>query len=128
MYTTISALNVSSMNHSYIEACKSTISCTVLPSLCMKRLLLKRPTVCTFCNLVGQYNFWSQACAGSVTRFGEISPLWQNFKSLGNFLNGLFSIWQTFVPTLAFYATGQIVLVVNGQRFKNNKNSAIWSL
>ena len=39
----------------------------------------------------------------SVTRYCEISPLWQNFESLwGNFLDGLFRTWQTFVPTLAF--------------------------
>ena len=36
----------------------------------------------------------------SVTRFGEISSLWQNFKVL-KFLNGLFSIWKSFAPTLA---------------------------
>ena len=39
----------------------------------------------------------------SVTRFGEISPLWQFFlKFSSNFVYGLFSIWQTFAPTLAF--------------------------
>ena len=32
----------------------------------------------------------------SVTRFGEISPLWQCFKSLGKFCKGLFSVWQFF--------------------------------
>ena len=30
----------------------------------------------------------------SVTRFGKISPLWENF-------DGLFSIWQNFDPTVA---------------------------
>ena len=40
-------------------------------------------------------------------------------------LDGLFNIWQTIVPTFAFYAIGQIVIVVNGQRLNNNK--AIWS-
>ena len=53
-----------------------------------------------------------------MTRFGEILPIRQN-------LDGLFSIWQTFVPTLAFFATGQIFIVVNGQRL--NSNLAIWS-
>ena len=58
----------------------------------------------------------------SVTRFGKISPLWQNFKSLGNFLNVLFSIWHTFWH---FYATGQIFVVVNDQILNSYK--AIWS-
>ena len=43
---------------------------------------------------------------GGVTRFGEFSPFWQNYKNwqflqvLGNFMNlwqfleGLFSIWE----------------------------------
>ena len=30
--------------------------------------------------------------AVSVTRFGEISPLWQFFKSLGQFCNASFSV------------------------------------
>ena len=37
----------------------------------------------------------------SVTRFGEISPLWQNFKSLDNFKKALSGIWQKNLPTLA---------------------------
>ena len=35
-----------------------------------------------------------------VTRFGEISPLWQNVKIFRNFFEGLFSIRETFEPTL----------------------------
>ena len=43
----------------------------------------------------------------SATRFCEISPLWQKFKSFGYFWYGLIIIWQTFKPTLAIvYATG----------------------
>ena len=49
-----------------------------------------------------------------VTRFGEISPLWQAFQSLGNFWYGFNSIWQTFVPTLAIF------IVAKGKRLKNN--------
>ena len=50
----------------------------------------------------------------SVTRFAEISPLWQQkLKSLGNF-------WIA-----NSYATGQIIVVVNGQRL--NSIIAIWS-
>ena len=30
----------------------------------------------------------------NVTRFGEISPLWQNFSSHWQFFKGLFNIWQ----------------------------------
>ena len=37
----------------------------------------------------------------SVTRFGENSPLWHNFKSIGQNSQGLFSIWQNFDRTLA---------------------------
>ena len=62
----------------------------------------------------------------SVTRFGEISPLWQTFLSLWLFSDGLFSIWQTFKPTLAMWcAFGQFFIVVNGQKMKHNL--AIWS-
>ena len=46
-------------------------------------------------------------------------------KNLDYFLDVLFSIWQTFVPTLAFYATEQNDIVVNCQRL--NGNIAIWS-
>ena len=37
----------------------------------------------------------------SVTRFGEISQLWHNFKSLGQMFEGLFSTGQNFDPTVA---------------------------
>ena len=37
----------------------------------------------------------------SVTRFGEILPLWQKFTSLWQIFNGLFLIWQNAEPTLA---------------------------
>ena len=36
----------------------------------------------------------------SVTIFGEISPLWQNFTSLWQLFGGLFLIWQNSQPTL----------------------------
>ena len=36
-----------------------------------------------------------------MTRFGEISPLWQNLKSLWQFFEGKFSIWQHLWPILA---------------------------
>ena len=37
----------------------------------------------------------------SVTRFGEISPLWQKFTSLWTIFDGLFLNWQNAEPTLA---------------------------
>ena len=37
----------------------------------------------------------------SVTRFGKISPLWQNFTSLWANFDSLFLIWQNVEITLA---------------------------
>ena len=37
----------------------------------------------------------------SVTRYGEILPLWQKFTSLWQMFNGLYLIWQNTQPTLA---------------------------
>ena len=62
----------------------------------------------------------------SVTKFGEISPLWHNLQSLGQFLDGLFTIWQNFEPTLASF----IYFWANFHRCKwpNVENDiAIWS-
>ena len=39
----------------------------------------------------------------SVTRFGKISPLRQNFKQLWQILKGALSIWQNFEHTLATF-------------------------
>ena len=49
-------------------------------------------------------------------------------KVFGIFLDGLFSICQTFVPNLAFYAAGQIRIVVNGQRLKSRYYSHLVTL
>ena len=50
----------------------------------------------------------------SVTRFGEILPLWQNFKSLWLFFEGLFCIGQNIEPNWAnFNDIGQNFIVVN---------------
>ena len=35
----------------------------------------------------------------SVTKFGEISPLWQYFPSLCQYFEGIFSIWQNYETT-----------------------------
>ena len=54
----------------------------------------------------------------TVTRFGDIPSLWQNFKSLGQFL-GLVSIRQTFEPNLAnFCAIVAIFVLANCQILK----------
>ena len=39
----------------------------------------------------------------SMARFAEISPFWQNFKSLGHFSIAIFSIWQNVENTLEKY-------------------------
>ena len=63
----------------------------------------------------------------SVTRFGVISPLWQNFKTLWQSLEGLFSICQNCKPILTNISSKwQSFIVVNGQKLKKN-NLAIWS-
>ena len=41
----------------------------------------------------------------SVTRFGEISPLWQNFTSLWQISGGLHLIWQIVEPTFGEFVT-----------------------
>ena len=57
--------------------------------------------------------------ADRVTRFVKISPLWQNFKSLWLFFEGLFCIWQTLEPNWAnVFEIGQILIVVNGPILK----------
>ena len=72
---------------------------------------------------------WSRDTC-SVTRFGGFSPLWQSFKSLltifwmGYLVFGklLYLLWH-------FNVTGQIVIVANGQRLKNDSivNWSHWS-
>ena len=51
---------------------------------------------------------------GSVTKCGEIAPLWHDFKSLGHIFEVLFSIWQNVYHTLAkFYAIGQVFIALD---------------
>ena len=62
----------------------------------------------------------------SVTRFLEISPLWHNFKSLGQCFETLFSIWQNFNHTLAkMLCYWTFFFLVDVQIFLTNL--AIWS-
>ena len=50
-----------------------------------------------------------------MTRFGEISPLWLNFKSLGQIFWGLISNWQNFDPTVAkMFFIWHVFIVVDG--------------
>ena len=61
----------------------------------------------------------------SVTRFDEISTLWQK-KVFGEFFWIAYLVFGKLLYQLwNFYATGQIFIVVNGQILK--KNMAIWS-
>ena len=62
----------------------------------------------------------------SVTRFGEISPLWQHLKVFGQFLAWYILYYANFCIYFGnFYTTRQLLIAVNGQRLKNNL--AIWS-
>ena len=63
---------------------------------------------------------------GSVTIFGEISPLWQNFTSLWLILEGLLNICQHFEPIWAhFDEIGQILIVANGQIWKTQSSHLV---
>ena len=63
----------------------------------------------------------------SVTRFGEISPLWQNLKCLGQILGVYLLLGKIFEQLWQiFYAIWQIFAHINDQILKNNL--AIWSL
>ena len=54
-----------------------------------------------------------------MTRFGEIWPLLQNFKSRWLFFEGLFCIGHNFEPNWAkFYDVGHIFIVVSGAILK----------
>ena len=56
----------------------------------------------------------------SVTIYGEILPLLQQKLCLWRFLDGLFSLWQIFEPTLAYFCViRQIFIIVNSQILKN---------
>ena len=62
----------------------------------------------------------------SVTRFGEISPLWQNFKSLWLFLRVYFVLGKILNPTgHIFRILGKFSLFLLAQYWRNNL--AIWS-
>ena len=55
-----------------------------------------------------------------MTRFGEIAPLWHNFKNLGQNFECEFCIWQKCILLWQkCYVIGQIFIAVNGQIFCN---------
>ena len=62
------------------------------------------PTFFPFCfcrNLNSlRYSFRQKREGSSVTRFGEISTLWQHFTSLWQIFDSLFLIWQNVEPIL----------------------------
>ena len=59
-----------------------------------------------------------------MTRFNEVLPLWNIFKSIWEIK--LFTVWHNFEHTLViFHAIGLIIIVVNGQIMTNIL--ALWS-
>ena len=63
------------------------------------------------------FSVWRVA---SVTRFGEISPLWQHIKNLSPFHDGLFSIWQNInLPFQILNAMGENFNVESCQIFNS---------
>ena len=62
----------------------------------------------------------------SVTRFGEIPPLWKIFKNLWKYIYGLFGFGPSFHDTLAqFVCFWANLFGYNGQKWK--QNLVIWS-
>ena len=54
-----------------------------------------------------------------MTRFGEISPLWHNFKSIWLYLEGFIKNLAKIANSMAqFDAIGQIFIVVNGKNVR----------
>ena len=58
---------------------------------------------------------------GSVTRFGEISPLWQKLTSLWQIFDSLFLSWLWLICDII----GPIFIIAKGQILKNNLTN--WS-
>ena len=79
------------------------------------------------CNRRNSKNDFVKRCwSHSLTRFCEISPLWQNLQSLGLFLDDWFTLWQIFEPTLANFA--YYCANFHWCKLPNVKNNlAIWS-
>ena len=59
------------------------------------------------------FEMFRLSSTNSTTRFGEISPLWQNFESLWLLFEGLFRIGLNFEPNWSHFSDiGQIFIVV----------------
>ena len=56
----------------------------------------------------------------SVTRFGEISPLWQTLKCLWQFYEGSFSTWQKLLPTSTNFVYNWAMF--HGCKWTNNED------
>ena len=66
----------------------------------------------------------SDAC--SVTRYGEISPLWHDVTYLWPFWKGSVSIWQNVeLANVNFIYFGQVFIVVNGQLLKSQSSRLV---
>ena len=62
----------------------------------------------------------------SVTRFGEMSPLWQNLQRFWQFCMSLFSLWHNFKHTMTnFRCRWANCHWHEGKKLKNNL--AVWS-
>ena len=73
-------------------------------------------------NGMGSLRYVGRCVGRSVTRFGEISPLCQNFESLWAIFGMSHLVFGKLLSRLwHFYATGQLVILVNGYRLNSNK-------
>ena len=69
---------------------------------------------------------WFVEVARSVTRFGEIFPLWQNSISLWAILKAYGSAWEKFITAFPkYHSIGQVSIVIKGSILQNNQT--IWS-
>ena len=72
-------------------------------SFSARSILIWKPTTFTTpTSQIHQKKFFNSLLStpGNVTRFGEISPIWQNLLSLWQYFEGIFSIWQSYETAL----------------------------
>ena len=68
---------------------------------------------------------WRNHASANVTRFGEISPLWQKLKCLGNFMSVNLVLAKLLSTSANFVYNWAIFMLPNWQIMKTIK--AIWS-
>ena len=96
------------------ERCKHSfeISIKMMTSFCVRNWRLSKmfPSKRVNCGPNLSANTWPSSSrrtsfllSRSVTRFGEISPLWCNVVKLWALLKGAFTIWRNFELTLAIF-------------------------